>query len=176
MSTSPDPDRAEARCTHPRFVVQRHRARALHYDLRLEIDGVLVSWAVPKGPTLDAEVRRLAVRVADHDLDHLGFEGRTGAATVAGVGDTIVWDTGHWSGEADPVGALARGRLHPVLHGTKLAGAFVLVRTGPPTGERERWLLWHRPDDDAVPGWDPEDHSRSVLSGLTNDEIAARDS
>lgn len=156
-----------------RFVVQRHRARSLHYDLRLELDGVLISWAVPKGPSLDPTVRRLAVRVGDHDLDHLAYEGVTGAATADGLGDTIVWDTGTWTGEADPVAALDRGRLHLELNGTKLRGGFVMIRTGDPAAERAPWLLWHRDDEHAEPGWDPEQHPRSIVSGRTNDEVAA---
>ena len=155
-----------------RFVVQRHRASRLHYDLRLEIDGVLVSWAVPKGPTLDPDARRLAVHVEDHPLDYFDFEGVIPAGEYGG-GDVIVWDWGTWAlAEGDDArAAVDAGDLHVDLRGEKLAGRFVLVHRG--RGERD-WLLLHKHDDDAVAGWDPEDHPRSVKSGRTNDEVRAR--
>jgi bifunctional non-homologous end joining protein LigD len=156
-----------------RFVVQRHRARTRHYDLRLEIDGVLVSWAVPKGPTLDARARRLAVRVEDHALDHFDFEGVI-ARGNAGAGDVIVWDWGSWSlvTDDDPRAAVDAGELHLAMSGEKLRGRFVLLRTGPAQPDRkEQWLLLHKNDELAVPGWDAEDHPRSVKSGRTNDEL-----
>ena len=154
-----------------RFVVQRHRARRLHYDLRLEADGVLLSWAVPKGPTLDPDVKRMAVRVDDHSLDYFDFEGVIPGSQY-GDGDVIVWDWGSWSisGDADPITATAAGDLHFDLVGVKLHGHFALVRRGARDG-KEAWLLLHRHDDHAVAGWDPEDHPRSVKSGRTNDEL-----
>ncbi|HWP63785.1 MAG TPA: non-homologous end-joining DNA ligase, partial [Candidatus Binatia bacterium] len=186
-----------------RFVVQRHRARRLHYDLRLEIGGVLVSWAVPKGPTLDPGARRMAIRVEDHPIEYLDFEGVIPAGEY-GAGDVIVWDRGTWEPEPetpDPERALAAGELKFRLRGEKLAGRFVLVRTaraGPrPRGdarterdrpdrdraERDRaesgegggeaWLLIKKRDEHAVPGWDPEEHPRSVKTGRTNDEVRA---
>jgi bifunctional non-homologous end joining protein LigD len=156
-----------------RFVVQRHRARRLHYDLRLEAAGVLLSWAVPKGPTLDPDVRRMAVHVEDHPLDYFDFEGVIPRGEYGG-GDVIVWDWGTWSlakGD-DPLAAVEGGDLHFELQGQKLAGRFALVRRGRP-GDREQWLLIHKHDDHAVPGWDPDDHPASVKSGRTNDEVAA---
>jgi bifunctional non-homologous end joining protein LigD len=156
-----------------RFVVQRHRARRLHYDFRLEMDGVLVSWAVPKGPTLDPSARRLAVHVEDHPLEYADFEGVIPSGEYGG-GDVIVWDHGTWEpAEADPVRAVADGELHADLHGEKLHGRFVLVRTDDKDGEKENWILLHKHDDDAVDGWDPEEHPRSVLTGRTNDEVKA---
>jgi bifunctional non-homologous end joining protein LigD len=160
------------------FVVQRHRARRLHYDFRLDIDGVLVSWAVPKGPTLDPSVRRLAARTEDHPLEYAGFEGIIPSGEY-GAGDVIVWDEGTYvlDKDPDPVEALDRGELHLDLHGQKLRGRFVLVRTGGRGADGadrgEQWLLLHKHDDHAVEGWDPEDHPRSVRSGHTNDEVAA---
>jgi bifunctional non-homologous end joining protein LigD len=158
-----------------RFVVQRHRARRLHYDLRFEIGGVLVSWAVPKGPTLDPNVRRIAIHVEDHPIEYLNFEGVIPAGGYGG-GDVIVWDRGTWAPHEtdDPAGAVAAGEFHVDVTGEKLRGRFILVRTGPAEAAgKEQWLLLHKHDDDAVPGWDPEDYPRSVLSGRTNDEVKA---
>jgi len=157
-----------------RFVVQRHRARRLHYDLRFEIDGVLVSWAVPKGPTLDPAVRRIAVHVEDHPIEYLDFEGVIPRGEYGG-GDVIVWDRGTWEphGTDDPAAAVAAGELHADVHGAKLRGRLVLVRTGGDSYDKQQWLLLHKKDEYAVEGWDPEDHPASVLSGRTNDEVKA---
>lgn len=135
---------------------------------------MLASWAVPKGPTLDPTARRLAVRVEDHTLAHLGFEGVTGPGPY-GTGDVTVWDEGAWtpSGTDDPAAAIAQGELHFDLRGHKLAGRFVLLRRSGPSARREQWLLVHKRDEHAVAGWEPEDRPRSVRSGLTNDEVRA---
>ncbi|HEU5085316.1 MAG TPA: DNA polymerase ligase N-terminal domain-containing protein [Acidimicrobiales bacterium] len=156
-----------------RFVVQRHRATRLHYDLRLELDGTLLSWAVPKGPTLDPAARRLAVQVEDHPIEYADFEGVIPEGEYGG-GDVIVWDRGTWSPapDEDPHRALRKGSLHFDVDAEKLRGRFVLVRKGE-QGGKEQWLLLHKKDEHAVDGWDPEDHPRSVLSGRTNDEVAA---
>jgi bifunctional non-homologous end joining protein LigD len=156
-----------------RFVVQRHRARRLHYDFRLEIDGVLVSWAVPKGLTLDPKVRHLAVHVEDHPIEYLDFEGVIPSGGY-GAGDVIVWDRGTFAlhGETDGRAAVDAGELHLELHGSKLRGHFMLIRTRERDGKSD-WLVFHKRDDDAVDGWDPEEHPQSVLSGRTNDEVAA---
>ncbi len=164
-SAAPDPEGGR------RFVVQRHRASRLHYDLRLEMGGVLASWAVPKGPTLDASVRRLAVHVEDHPLEYFDFEGVIDRG-LYGAGDVIVWDWGTWQphpSDTEPVGAVDAGELHFDLEGTKLRGRFVLHRRG----EGDQWILVHKHDDAAVEGWDPEEHPASVRSGRTNDEVAA---
>ena len=157
-----------------RFVVQRHRARRLHYDLRLEMAGVLVSWAVPRGPTLDPKARQLAVHVEDHPVEYFDFEGVIPKGEYGG-GDVIVWDWGTWSPAKDeePVRSIERGDLHFDLRGQKLAGRFVLVRRDKDRSGKEQWLLLHKNDDHAVAGWDPEEHPRSVKTGLTNDEVAA---
>ena len=162
----------------PRFVVQRHRARRLHYDLRFEINGVLVSWAVPRGPTLDPRAKRAAVHVDDHPMEYFDFEGVIPRGEY-GAGDVIVWDMGTWEphGTDDPAAAVAAGELHAEVHGHKLRGRLVLVRRdrkdSGARGDREQWLLVHKRDEHAVDGWDPEEHPRSVLSGRTNDEVQA---
>ncbi|MBT0993480.1 ATP-dependent DNA ligase [Cellulomonas sp. DKR-3] len=158
-----------------RFVVQRHRARRLHYDVRFEIDGVLVSWAVPRGPTLDPKARRLAVHVEDHPLEYADFEGVIPAKQYGG-GDVIVWDRGTWvpSKSDDPAAEVAAGELHAELHGTRLRGHVLLVRRGDAADHgKEQWLMLHKNDEHAVDGWDAEDHPTSVVSGRTNDEVKA---
>ncbi|MGH3274501.1 MAG: DNA polymerase ligase N-terminal domain-containing protein [Streptosporangiaceae bacterium] len=168
------PHSASAAHHAPRFVVQRHRARRTHYDLRFEIDGVLVSWAVPKGPTLDPDVQRIAIHVEDHPMEYLDFEGVIPAGEYGG-GEVIVWDRGTWAPHAtdDPAGAVADGELHVDVTGEKLRGRLVLVRSGPADSPgKEQWLLLHKHDAYAVTGWDPEDHPTSALSGRTSDEVA----
>jgi bifunctional non-homologous end joining protein LigD len=177
FSHTPEPSgarAAEPASEGPRFVVQRHRARRLHYDFRLEIEGVLVSWAVPKGVTLDPAARHLAVHVEDHPLEYIDFEGVIPRGEYGG-GDVIVWDRGTWEPHAtdDPARAVTEGELHVDLFGEKLKGRVVLVRTGRGSADKEQWLVLHKNDPEASSGWDPEDHPRSVLSGLTNDEVAA---
>jgi len=143
--------------------------------VRLEIGGVLVSWAVPRGPSLDPGVRRLAVRVEDHPLEYFSFEGAIPGAQY-GAGDVIVWDWGRWTADpevTDAADALASGELKVALNGGKLHGGFVFVRADFGRDSREKWLLIHRRDDEAVRGWDAEDHPESVKTGRTNDEVAA---
>jgi DNA ligase D-like protein (predicted 3'-phosphoesterase) len=148
------------------FVVQEHAASAHHFDLRLEVDGVMRSWAVPKGPSMDPAVKRLAVEVGDHELAHNDFEG------VLGEGRVIVWDRGGYEqgGRVAWPQALERGHAVFVLHGEKLRGGFALQRTRP--GEKPQWLLIKRRDEDALPGSDViAELPRSVLSGRTLDEL-----
>jgi bifunctional non-homologous end joining protein LigD len=162
-------------------VVQRHRATRLHYDFRLEIGGVLVSWAVPKGPSLDPGQRRMAVHVEDHPIEYFDFEGIIPARQY-GAGDVIVWDWGTWEPEAetpDPAAAIAKGELKFSIRGEKLKGRFTIVRTTRRGASArpfeddagEQWLLIHKRDSFASPGWDAEDHPRSVKTGRTNDEV-----
>jgi bifunctional non-homologous end joining protein LigD len=168
-----------------RFVVQRHRATRLHYDFRLEIGGVLVSWAVPRGPTLDPGQRRMAVHVEDHPVEYFDFEGVIPKGQY-GAGDVIVWDWGTFEPEAptlDPGRAVEDGELKFELHGEKLRGRFTIVRTSRRPGrapsrpfeddEAEHWLLVKKRDAAAVPGWDAEDHPQSVKTGRTNDDVKA---
>jgi len=165
-----------------RFVVQRHRATRLHYDFRLEVGDVLVSWAVPKGPTLDPAIRRMAVHVEDHPLEYIDFEGVIPKGEYGG-GDVIVWDWGTWMPDPEtpePLKAIADGELKFSLRGEKLRGRFTIVKTSgrgrDADDDGDQWLLLHKRDADAEAGWDAEDHPKSVKTGRTNDEVkAARD-
>ena len=151
------------------FVVQEHQATAHHYDLRLEVDGVMRSWAVPKGPSLDPAAKRLAVQVEDHGMGHNDFEG------ALGDGGVIVWDRGTYEqgGRVAWPEALERGHAVFVLHGEKLRGGFALQRTRP--GAKPQWLLIKRRDDEARPGTDiVAERPESVLSGRTLGELSKR--
>ncbi len=131
------------------FVVQKHAARHLHYDFRLELDGVLVSWAVPKGPSLDPADKRLAVRVEDHPVAYGSFEGTIPAGQY-GAGTVIVWDRGRWLPKGDPRAGLAAGKLEFELSGEKLTGTWELIRLKHRDGERqESWLLIKKRDEAA---------------------------
>ena len=132
------------------FVVQKHDATRLHYDFRLELDGVLLSWAVPKGPSLDPADKRMAVRTEDHPLDYAGFEGRIPQGHY-GAGTVIVWDRGSWTPLDDPRAGLERGKLAFELHGHKLNGVFELVRMKDARGKQEAWLLFKKRDAQARP-------------------------
>jgi DNA ligase D-like protein (predicted 3'-phosphoesterase) len=148
------------------FVVQEHAATAHHFDLRLEVDGVMRSWAIPRGPSLDPAVKRLAVEVPDHSTERTPFEGTRGASRV------IVWDRGTYEqgGRVAWPEALRRGHAVFVLHGEKLRGGFALQRTRP--GAKPQWLLIKRRDEYALPGSDiVAERPRSVLSGHSLDEI-----
>jgi DNA ligase D-like protein (predicted 3'-phosphoesterase) len=148
------------------FVVQEHQATAHHYDVRLEVDGVMRSWAVPKGPSLDPATKRLAVEVEDHSLAHNDFEG------ALGDGGVIVWDRGTYEqgGRVAWPEALDRGHAVFVLHGEKLRGGFALQRTQ--QGAKPQWLLIKRKDEDARPGSDiTAERPESVLTGRTLAEL-----
>jgi DNA ligase D-like protein (predicted 3'-phosphoesterase) len=148
------------------FVVQEHAATTRHFDLRLEVDGVMRSWAVPKGPAMDPAVKRLAVEVEDHAIAHNSFEGATKK------GGVIVWDRGSYEqgGRVPWPEALERGHAVFVLHGEKLSGGFALQRTR--RGEKPQWLLIKRRDEQAQPGSDVvAEQSRSVASERTLEEL-----
>lgn len=148
------------------FVVQLHAATTRHFDLRLEVDGVMRSWAVPKGPSLDPSVKRLAVQVADHGIDYNAFE------SLTEHGGVVVWDRGHYEqgGRVAWPEALERGHAVFVLHGQKLRGGFALQRTR--AGPKAQWLLVKRRDDQARPDSDiVAEQAASVLSGRTLDEL-----
>ncbi len=152
-SAAPAPSRASRTSKKvkelPRFVVQRHRASRLHYDFRLEIDGVLVSWAVPKGPTLDPKVRRAAFHVEDHPLEYFDFEGVIPAGEYGGGRRHRVGRRHLGAARDEPTRsrAVAAGELHLDLYGEKLRGRFVLVRTGTEPSGKEEWLLLHKHDE-----------------------------
>lgn len=158
-----------------RYVIHKHQARNLHYDLRLEWNGVLLSWAVPKGPSLDPAVKRLAVRVEDHPLDYADFEGVIPEGEY-GAGAVIVWDRGTWVPEAPDVdAALRRGELKFTLHGEKLKGSWVLVRTRagyPAASKRPAWLLIKHRDAYASARDITAAMPRSALTNRTIDEMA----
>ena len=156
----------------PVFVVQRHDATRLHFDLRLEVDGVLASWAVPKGPSLDPRDKRLAVQVEDHLLDYADFEGRIGEGTV------IVWDTGTYENltekdgrPTDVAAAIAAGHVKVALHGRKLTGAYALTHTRM-GGDEKNWILVKVDDEGADRRRKPTStQNESVLSGRTNEDL-----
>ncbi|HLH17489.1 MAG TPA: DNA polymerase ligase N-terminal domain-containing protein [Bryobacteraceae bacterium] len=154
------------------FCVQRHDATRLHYDFRLEIDGVLKSWAIPKGPSLDPGVRHLAAHVEDHPIDYGGFEGNIPAGNY-GAGSVMLWDRGTFEllGDLPAADQLAKGDLKFRLHGEKLNGDFAIVHMKG-RGKGNDWLLIKKRDAFAVPGYDIEAHAYSVLSGRTQEEIA----
>jgi bifunctional non-homologous end joining protein LigD len=156
-----------------RFVVQLHRASRLHWDFRLEADGTLASWAVPKGPTMVPGDRRLAMHVEDHPLEYRTFEGTIPEGEY-GAGSVIVWDQGTYEPvETNDAGkAIASGKIKFVMSGEKLKGLFTLVRIKPREGESgEPWLLFKDRDEYAKASWDPARHARSVKSGKTVDEV-----
>src|SRR5262245_60977252 len=157
------------------FVVHKHAARRLHYDLRLELDGVLKSWAVTRGPSLSPEDKRLAVRTEDHPLDYGEFEGRIPEGEY-GAGGVIVWDRGRWSPEGDPHEGLAKGHLEFTLDGRKLKGRWHLVHMqGRDQRGKENWLLIKADDQYAVHGGGDhvlEAKPKSVKTGRTVEDVS----
>src|SRR5690349_8262385 len=168
----PAPSKEKAKKTANYFCVQRHDATRLHYDFRLEIDGVLNSWAVPKGPTLDPDVKHFAANVEDHPVEYGSFEGNIPAGNY-GAGSVMLWDRGTFDllGDVDGAAQIARGDLKFRLHGDKLNGDFALVHMKG-RGKGNEWLILKKRDDFAVEGWDVEAHAWSVLSGRTQEEVA----
>ena len=159
----------------PVFVIQQHAARAMHYDLRLEIDGVMPSWAVPKGPSLNPAVKRLAVMTEDHPLDYRNFEGIIPKGEY-GAGPVIIWDRGTYKNiKEDDEGnlipmktCLKDGRIEIFFNGKKIKGAYALIRTGDKSVERSRWLLVKMRDEYAHARKNPvSSHPESVKTGKT---------
>ena len=162
------------------FVVQKHAASQLHFDLRLELDGVMKSWAVPKGPSVDPSVKRLAMQVEDHPIDYNMFEGTIPKGEYGG-GTVMLWDRGtyHYAGDdPDPIEGLRRGYgkgdFKFILEGKRLRGSWVLVRTRRGDTKRPQWLLIKHRDDHAREGYDVvAEETTSVATGRTMEEIAA---
>jgi bifunctional non-homologous end joining protein LigD len=153
------------------FVIQQHAARRMHYDFRLELDGVLLSWSVPKGPSLSPSDKRLAVRTEDHPLDYAGFEGIIPPGQYGG-GTVSVWDRGTWEPEGDPREAVRKGRLTFTLHGEKLHGRWHLIRTKG-DDKHDNWLLFKSRDEAANENEDiVTKRPESVITGRTLEEIA----
>jgi bifunctional non-homologous end joining protein LigD len=177
-----EPEGKTTRRRSPRalkYVIQKHAASRLHFDFRLELDGVMKSWAVPKGPSYDPAVRRLAMEVEDHPIEYNSFEGTIPKGEYGG-GTVMLWDRGTYEPEAGG-GAKAlregyeRGDLKIVLHGKRLRGGWVLVRMRRDEGGRAQWLLIKHRDEHADADYDVvADVTTSVASGRTMDEIATR--
>jgi bifunctional non-homologous end joining protein LigD len=170
-----EPDeRARLAGSGHRFVVQKHAARSLHYDFRLEMDGVLKSWAVTRGPSLDPAEKRLAVRTEDHPLAYANFEGIIPEGEYGG-GTVMLWDEGEWEPLHDPDAGLKEGMLHFLLHGKRMTGGWALIRMKPRDGEkRENWLLVKERDEEAE---DSDglltENEKSVRTGRKMEQIAA---
>ncbi len=167
-----------AKRRHPRFTIQKHAATSLHYDFRLEVDGVLASWAVPKGPSLDPRDKRLAMRTEDHPMDYIEFEGVIPKGEYGG-GPVIVWDRGVYQNishtrsgkEMSIEEALEKGDVKVFLLGEKVKGPYALVRTSKP-GDREQWLLIKKKGEGADARRKPvSSQPESVLTGRTIEKV-----
>jgi len=176
FTATPEPKGKRGRAQENRFCVQKHDARRLHFDLRLELDGVLKSWAVTRGPSLVPGDKRLAVHTEDHPLEYLTFEGVIPKGEYGG-GTMILWDRGRWTPIGDPHKAYAKGHLEFVLEGERLQGRWHLVRMrAKPRETKEQWLLIKADDEHACKPGDPElveTETTSLLSGRTNADLAA---
>jgi bifunctional non-homologous end joining protein LigD len=179
FDVTPEPDGGSRRKA-PRkkallFVIQKHQASQLHYDFRLEWGGVLLSWAIPKGPSLDPSVKRLAAQVEDHPLEYGGFEGVIPEGEY-GAGTVMLWDRGNWLPEVPDVGAaLSKGNLKFTLYGQKLHGSWVLVRTRLGRSTKPQWLLIKHRDEYASAEDIEAKEPRSVASRRLMAEIARAD-
>jgi bifunctional non-homologous end joining protein LigD len=172
FTVTPEPKGGAPSKTGFSYVIQKHAASHLHYDFRLELDGVLLSWAVPKGPSLDPGDRRLAMQTEDHPIEYGGFEGTIPQGEYGG-GTVMVWDRGTWEPLDDPRKAYGKGHLRFVLHGEKLRGGWHLVRTGKATDEKKGWLLFKSRDAEArTDGSSVLDLDNSAKTGRTMEQIA----
>jgi bifunctional non-homologous end joining protein LigD len=173
FAKTPEPGPKRGRTKGNSFIIQKHAATRTHFDFRLEHDGVLKSWAVTKGPSLDPSEKRLAVMTEDHPLEYGGFEGVIPKGEYGG-GPVMIWDEGTWEPIGNPDEGLAKGDLKFRLHGHRLNGDFVLVRMKPRQGDRGRqnWLLIKKRDEYAGEGDEPtEEFDTSVKTGRTMDQI-----
>src|SRR3982750_2074539 len=159
-------DAAEVPRERLSFVVQKHWASRLHYDFRLEFDGVLLSWAVPKGPSYDPSKMQMAIHVEDHPLDYAGFEG-TIPPKQYGAGTVIVWDRGTWEPVGDGAGGMSKGKLLFRLHGQKLAGLWELVRIAKPGDRQDPWMLFKKKDE-----WARPSDEYDVIAALPDSVVA----
>ena len=173
FSQTPEPPPKVEKKSKQRFVVQKHKASHLHYDFRLEMDGVLKSWAVPKGPSLDPADKRLAMQVEDHPVSYFDFEGIIPEGNY-GAGTVMVWDMGTWEPQGDPREMLTKGDLKFELKGKKLKGSFVLakMRSRRPGSKGTEWLLIKHRDDAVVSGYDIDKYDYSALTKRSLKEIA----
>ena len=171
---TPEPPPKIGKGEQRRFVVQKHRATRLHYDFRLEMEGVLKSWAVPKGPSLDPADKRLAMQVEDHPVSYFDFEGTIPEGNY-GAGTVMVWDMGTWEPQGNAAEMLAKGDLKFRLNGQKLKGDFALVhmKSRRPGTKGTEWLLIKHRDAYVQPGYDIEQYDYSVLTKRTMDQIAS---
>jgi bifunctional non-homologous end joining protein LigD len=174
FSETSEPSGKSRRQVGNSYVIQKHDASHLHYDFRLELGGVLLSWAVPKGPTLDPSVKRLAVQTEDHPVEYGGFEGTIPEGAYGG-GTVMIWDRGTWQSEGDAQAAYQKGHLKFQLHGQKLTGAWHLVRTQRGAAKQKQWLLFKAHDEAARPGDSSlvDTETKSALSGRDLQEITA---
>lgn len=171
----PSGEKASASGDKPRFVIQKHDASTLHYDFRLEVDDVLKSWAVPKGPSTDPREKRLALPTEDHPPDYIHFEGTIPEGEY-GAGTVMVWDTGSYRNlkETSIEQQIDNGQIEVWLEGKKITGGYALIRTG--QGDDERWLLVKMNDDAADARRNPTStEPTSVVSGRTLEEIAEQE-
>jgi bifunctional non-homologous end joining protein LigD len=171
---TPEPAGKVERGKGHRFVVQKHRASHLHYDFRLEMDGVLKSWAVPKGPSLDPADKRLAMQVEDHPVSYFDFEGIIPSGNY-GAGTVMVWDVGTWAPEGDAHAMLGKGDFKFRLDGDKLKGSFALIhiRSRKPGNKGTEWLLIKHRDAYVQEPYDIDEYDYSVLTKRTLDQIAS---
>ena len=173
FTQTPEPPPKVGKGSQRRFVVQKHRATRLHYDFRLEMDGVLKSWAVPKGPSLDPADKRLAMQVEDHPVSYFDFEGTIPEGNY-GAGTVMVWDVGTWEPEGDAHPMLAKGDLKFRLNGKKLKGSFALIhmKARRPGSKGTEWLLIKHHDAYDQPGYDIDKYDYSVLTKRSLKQIA----
>jgi bifunctional non-homologous end joining protein LigD len=174
FGVTPEPEGAPRAVPGRSFVVQKHAARQLHYDFRLEMEGVLRSWSIPKGPSLDPRDKRLAVETEDHPVEYGDFEGVIPAGEYGG-GSVAIWDRGTWEPSGDAVAGYRKGALRFELHGQKLRGGFVLARMDKPQSSKPTWLLMKSRDEFAREGGQAivEERPESVASGRTIEDVAA---